>query len=122
MSDQFTDIPFVTPADHYFATELVGVKPPYDEESKHYLPVSLGAEAIRGMPPTYINNAEIECMRDDGAILEAELKELGIPVKREVMPGLPHYFWSFPLEKAGASFRQKLVDGFMWVLAQERAI
>ena len=49
-------------------------------------------------------------------VLAAELREAGLRVKNELMPALPHYFWTFPLEKAGATFRQKLVEGFKWIL------
>ena len=75
--------------------------------------------ALRGFPRTYIINTGREANRDDGAVLEATLKDAGVAVKRDNLPALPHYFWCFPLEKAGARFRQTLVDGIKWIFDSE---
>ena len=68
----------------------------------------------------YIHNTDLEAMRDDGAVLEAELNDIGVPVKRDVQIGYPHYFWCFPVKKGGAAFRDLLVNGFGWVLDQNK--
>ncbi|KAK5730085.1 hypothetical protein LTR15_000019 [Elasticomyces elasticus] len=110
------DIPFVTTDMVLSSYELLGAKPPYTDETKEWFPAMLGSDALQDMPKTYIVNCEIECMRDDGAVLEAELSDAGVDVKRDVMLGLPHYSWSFPLEKVGQRFRRNLVEGIKWVL------
>lgn len=95
-----------------------GALPPYDEERNMWFPLALGSEAMKDMPPTYVINSELEVMAVDGRVLEAELKDAGVRVKRDVLPKLPHYYWSSPIEKAGEVFRQKLVDGFKWILGE----
>lgn len=107
-------VPLVTWQDCVGAYTLLGSMPPYNDPS--WFPISMGSDAMKHFPPTYIINTDKEVMRDDGKVLEHELKDAGVPVKRDVMMGLPHYFWIFPLEKAGASFRSKLVGGFQWIL------
>lgn len=47
-------------------------------------------------PPTYITSCEFDPLRDDSTILEAALKEAGVPTKHDYYPGFPHYFWIFP--------------------------
>ncbi|KAK5676949.1 hypothetical protein LTS10_010713 [Elasticomyces elasticus] len=114
------DIPFVTTEMVLSSYDLLGARPPYTDETKEWFPAMLGSDALQDMPKTYIVNCEVECMRDDGAVLEAELSDAGVGVKRDVMPGLPHYSWSFPLEKAGQRFRRNLVEGIRWVLEQRK--
>lgn len=79
-------------------------------------PVAAAPESLKGFPRTYIVNTGKEALRDDGAVLEAGLRDAGVEVKRDCMPALPHYFWVFPIEKAGVKFRDTLVEGIQWVL------
>ena len=55
-------------------------------------------------------------MRDDGRVLQAEMEDAGLKVKREVVKGMPHYYWAFPLQDAAEDFRKRLVAGLKWVL------
>lgn len=116
--DNAGPIPVIRDKDCHATYKAAGARPPYKDHS--WFPQTGGAEALRGFPPTYIYNTDLECMRDDGRVLEAELKENGIPVKRDVQPGLPHYFWVFPIQKGGEVFRDLLVNGFTWVLEQSK--
>lgn len=81
-----------------------------------WFPVAHAPESLKGFPRTYIFNTEREALRDDGRVLEAGLQDAGVAVKRDVMSALPHYFWCFPVAKAGAEFRQMLVEGIKWIL------
>ena len=58
-----------------------------------WFPLAGGADALKGFPRTYIINTDKEALRDDGRVLEAALNDAGVPVKRDNLPGLPHYFW-----------------------------
>ena len=107
-------VPIVSWKDCLLVYEATGCLPPYHDAS--WFPQAIGSEAFRDFPPTYIINTDLECLRDDGTVLEAELNDAGCKVKRDVMEGFPHYFWCFPIEKGGRAFRQKLVDGIKWVL------
>lgn len=81
-----------------------------------WFPVTGAPESLKGFPRTYITNTDKEALRDDGTVLEAALRDAGVAVKRDNMPALPHYFWRFPIEKAGARFREILVEGTKWVV------
>lgn len=84
-----------------------------------WFPTVGGAKALEGFPRTYIINTDKEALRDDGQVLEAALRDAGVPVKRDVMPGLPHYFWCFADLKAGRQFREMLVKGLKWVFSAD---
>jgi versiconal hemiacetal acetate esterase len=110
------DIPFVTADMQTAVLELLGGKPPYSDESKHWFPVSIGVEGVRDFPPTWILDCEKDSMRDDGRVLQAEMEDAGLKVRREVIKGMPHYYWSFPIHTAAEDFRKRLLAGLMWVL------
>lgn len=55
---------------------------------------TLLADNHKDFPPTYITSCEYDPLRDDAKILEAALKEAGVPTKHDFYPGMPHYFWS----------------------------
>lgn len=77
----------------------------------------VGAPAsLKSFPRTYIIGTDKEACRDDSTVLEAALKDVGVSVKRDVMLSLPHYFWSFPISKAGEQFRELLVEGIKWAV------
>lgn len=69
-----------------------------DFKSPKHFPGLADDEEIAKFPPTYIVNAQKDCFRDDGFLLEKRLKEAGVPTKLDYYDGLPHYFhgWSFP--------------------------
>lgn len=116
MQENSGPIPFVTADMAIGALNLLGGEPPYDDESKHWFPVSMGVEGVRGFPPTWILDSEKDCMRDDGRVLQAELEDAEIRVKREVVKGMPHFYWIFPLQDAAEDFRQRVLGGLRWIL------
>lgn len=83
-----------------------------------WFPVAGAPGSLRGFPKTYIVNSDLEACRDDGAVLEAALRDKGVEVKRDIVRALPHYFWIFPLDKAGRAFREMLAEGIRWVFTQ----
>lgn len=96
---------------------LLGGNPPYDdEERKHWFPVAMGVEGVRGFPATWILDCEKDCMRDDGRVLEEEMREVRLRVQREVVRGMPHYHWAFPLPGAVEEFWGRIERGIEWVL------
>ena len=48
---------------------------------------------LAGLPPVTIINAQIDPLRDDGAMLEQALKSAGVDVERRVYPGVTHEFF-----------------------------
>lgn len=79
-------------------------------------PIAGAPKSLAHFPRTYIINTSKEANRDDGRVLEAALEDAGTPVKRDVIPGFPHYFWCFPIEKGGARLRETIVKGIKWVV------
>ena len=48
---------------------------------------------LAGLPPVTIINAQIDPLREDGALLEAALKKAGVNVQRKIYPGTTHEFF-----------------------------
>ena len=48
---------------------------------------------LTGLPPVTIINAQIDPLREDGALLEAALKKSGVKVRRTVYDGVAHEFF-----------------------------
>ena len=48
---------------------------------------------LDGLPPTTIVNAQIDPLRDDGALLEDALKKAGVKVERKLYSGAAHKFF-----------------------------
>ena len=48
---------------------------------------------LTGLPPVTIINAQIDPLREDGALLEAALKKAGVKVQRKVYSGVTHEFF-----------------------------
>ena len=48
---------------------------------------------LAGLPPVTIINAQIDPLREDGALLEAALKKAGVKVQRAVYSGVTHEFF-----------------------------
>lgn len=115
-TDNSGEIPFVTADMCVNVYNLLGGIPPYDDETKHWFPVSMGVEGVRGFPPTWILDCEKDCMRDDGRVLEEEMRDAGLRVRREVVSGMPHYYWAFPVQVAVEEFWGRLVRGLEWAL------
>lgn len=119
LQDNAGPMPLVT-ADMVPANwSTLGGAPPYDAEFRHWVPVSMGVEGVKGFPPTWIVDCEKDCMRDDGRVLQAALEDAGVRVKREVVKGMPHYYWAFPLQVAAEDFRVRVLEGLRWILNPE---
>lgn len=48
---------------------------------------------LAGLPPVTIINAQVDPLREDGAMLEAALKKAGVKVDRKVYTGVTHEFF-----------------------------
>ena len=48
---------------------------------------------LAGLPPVTIINAQIDPLREDGALLEAALKKAGVKVQRKIYAGTTHEFF-----------------------------
>ena len=48
---------------------------------------------LAGLPPVTIINAQIDPLREDGAMLESALQAAGVPVERKMYPGTTHEFF-----------------------------
>ncbi len=57
---------------------------------------------LRGLHPVTIVNAEIDPLRDDGALLEQALRAQGVKVERRVFPGVTHEFFGMGATVRGA--------------------
>ena len=69
-------------------------------------------------PPVYFTSCEYDPLRDDAFILEAALKEAGVPTKHDYYEGMPHYFWLFPPVKEGQTYVGNLIQGIEWLKSQ----
>lgn len=66
------------------------VRTPADEMDPR---INLVKANLAGLPPVTIINAQIDPLRDDGAMLEQALKSAGVDVERRVYPGVTHEFF-----------------------------
>jgi len=48
---------------------------------------------LQGLPPVTLINAEVDPLRDDGALMETALKTAGVNVERRVYSGVTHEFF-----------------------------
>ena len=58
---------------------------------------------LQGLPPVTLINAEVDPLRDDGALMETALKAAGVSVERRVYSGVTHEFFGLgPLVQKSA--------------------
>ena len=107
-------MPVVTGADMLLAYDAAPGRENVDKVE--WFPVSGGANALKGFPRTYIIHTDKEACRDDGVVMQAALKDADVPVRLNVLPALPHYFWCFGLKNAGQRFRDLVVEGTKWAV------
>lgn len=62
---------------------------------------------LKGLPPVTIINAQIDPLREDGAMLESALKEAGVKVNRKVYDGTTHEFFGMAAVVEDAADAQK---------------
>jgi acetyl esterase/lipase len=74
---------------------------------------------LRGLPPVTIVNAQIDPLRDDGAMLEQALRSAGVPVTRRVWDGVTHEFFGLtPVVDKAAEAQQWAADRLKQVLGR----
>ncbi len=64
--------------------------------------INLVAADLHGLPPVTIVNADIDPLRDDGAMLAQSLQRAGVQVDRRVFPGVTHEFFGMGKVVRGA--------------------
>ena len=58
----------------------------------------LHPNGLSGLPKTYFAICGLDIVRDDGIIYELALREVGVPAKIMLYPGLPmHSGWAFQI-------------------------
>ena len=62
---------------------------------------------LEGLPPTTIINAQIDPLRDDGAMLASALKKAGVKVERKLYNGATHEFFGMAAAVKSADEAQK---------------
>ncbi|KAH7042234.1 Alpha/Beta hydrolase protein [Macrophomina phaseolina] len=77
------------------------------------------AKDLSGLPPTYIQIAGADPLRDDGFAYAEKLQKAGVPVKASVYPGLPHAFMNMPLQSAEKS-DEDLVNAIKWLIQNDK--
>ncbi|KAK1992600.1 alpha/beta hydrolase fold-3 domain-containing protein [Colletotrichum falcatum] len=88
-----------------------------DAGSPDYSPFNSGAPH-KGMPPTFLQVAGKDILRDDGLVYERALREHGVDTRLEVYPGAPHGHIAFQGESVGSSVKARVdvYKGLAWLL------
>lgn len=81
--------------------------------------VLLATENHKNFPPVYFTSCQYDPLRDDSYVLEAALKEAGVPTKHDHYAGMPHYFWIFPGIPEAGEYVGNLLAGINWALSQK---
>lgn len=110
---QHAQAPILTRSDmdmflgHYLGTEDDALDP------LDPLVSPLHAKDLAGLPPTLVQTADLDPLRDEGAAYARLLREHGVTVRHTNYPRAPHGFLSFPgAANGGRAARAELAD---WV-------
>lgn len=68
------------------------------------------AESLKGLPPTYMEVAEFDCLRDEGIAYAERLKEEGIPVEFYELKGAVHGYDNAEASPIIEEYYQKRID------------
>lgn len=68
------------------------------------------AESFEGMPPAYIEVAELDCLRDEGIAYAKRLEEIGIPVEFYELKGAVHGYDNAEGSPVIEEYYQKRID------------
>lgn len=64
-----------------------------DDAKNPHLSLLLAGDALKGLPPTTIINAQIDPLRSDGEALAKALQAAGVPTKQKTYDGVTHEFF-----------------------------
>lgn len=79
----------------------------------------LATDNHKNFPPVYFTSCQFDPLRDDAYVMEAALKEAGVPTKHDHYEGFPHYFWIFPGIPEAQGYIGNLLGGIGWALSQK---
>ncbi|KAK5347937.1 hypothetical protein LTR06_010854 [Exophiala xenobiotica] len=77
------------------------------------------APSLKGLPPTLIQVAELDPLRDEGMAGAGALQSAGVHVRLEVYKGLPHGFYQFPSIKQVERYYGVVIDFINYVLGRK---
>ncbi|RYE70298.1 MAG: alpha/beta hydrolase, partial [Oxalobacteraceae bacterium] len=100
--DSATAKPLNKPMIEWFVDKLL-VKP----EDKMDPRLDVLNAKLAGLPPVTIINAQIDPLREDGAMLQGALKKAGVKVDRKVYDGVTHEFFGMAAVVKDAADAQK---------------
>ena len=78
----------------------------------HPLAAPLRAD-LSGLPPVFLHVAEIDVLRSEGEALGRKLKDVGVAVEFEILPGLTHGFMR--MTGAVAQARKSMAKAGAWL-------
>ena len=77
-------------------------------DDKKDLRLDLVNAKLAGLPPVTIINAQIDPLREDGALLDAALRKAGVKVERKLYTGVTHEFFGMGAVVKQAADAQEL--------------
>ncbi|GME42156.1 alpha/beta hydrolase fold-3 domain-containing protein [Neofusicoccum parvum] len=90
-----------------------------DVRSPDYSPFNSKTPHV-GLPPAYIDVCGQDPLRDDGLVYERALRDHGVKTRLRVYPGVPHGHVMFPGLKPGQKAVYETIEGFGWLLGDEK--